>query len=1000
MIAKLPIPLHIYHGSFTTNRQGTILHVSNDLLILCGYNMHELQNKPFTFLFPEYAQPLVFERHLDSFNSRKEETEEYYLLDKYGKLTPVLINSIVAANDDETALRFNAVSLKGKTNNLLQDRMNGKEFSDTLTSIVDVGKRAEEELEMLVNNTEESFVFTDTAFNIIRFNRQFFNLYEIFFNREVKYGENILNYATTENRGKIEDLYQKVLQGQTIETEIKVGNAETLPHIFYLKYKPVKNEHKEIIGVFVSATDITEKRKLEEARVAGKKRYKALIENGADGVAILSLAGKPLYQSSSIKKILGYTIDEYARLDIFSITHAYDLDKFSQVWGTVLNSPGIPVHAPAIRTHHRNGSWVWLQNTFTNMLHEPSIGGVIDNFSDITEIVNANEELQQKQFHIELAETNYREIFEKANDGIFIYQIETGLLAEVNTKACELLGCSKDQLMNSARKNFEADLPGFGVRVAMEKFQKAVSGKPQLFEWLIKRSDGTNSWMEVSLKRATIAGADRILAFFRQIDSRKKAEVELEKLSQIARETNNSVVITDIEGRIQWVNEAFTRITEYELNEVIGRKPKDFLQGPETSSVAKRYMRIKIFKGHPYKCDIVNYAKSGRKYWIRIECQPRLNDEGALIGFFAMQTDITKEKEAEDFVKLSEEKYRSLFDFNPSCIIIWDPNTLKILEVNSKATETYKYSKEEFLTMSSTQLRPTSDVARIKDVARKFIENDNYSYNGVWEHIDKHGEAMPMKYVSHAIIYNGRKAILAMGDNIKEKIKLEKALEEERAKRHFEITEAVLSTQEKERKEIGEELHDNVNQILAGAILYLGLSRKEINRKIPFLDETEKLLNSAIYELRNISHNLIPPRLPELSLEDSLENVIKITEHSGIKIHRDFVHIEENAVSAKLKLAIYRIVQEHFSNIIKHAKASNIYLSVINNDDTVKLAIKDDGIGFDPTRKSKGVGLMNIKARASLFNGKVNILSEKEKGCELNINFKLKATDCLPLFKE
>ncbi len=213
-------------------------------------------------------------------------------------------------------------------------------------------------------------------------------------------------------------------------------------------------------------------------------------------------------------------------------------------------------------------------------------------------------------------------------------------------------------------------------------------------------------------------------------------------------------------------------------------------------------------------------------------------------------------------------------------------------------------------------------------------------------------------------------------------------LEEERTKKQFEITAAVLATQEKERKEIGEELHDNVNQILAGAILYLGLSRKEIVKDIPFLTEAEKLLNAAIFELRNISHSLIPPRLPELSLEDSLENVITLSELSGIKISTRFEHIEEHAISANLKLTIYRIVQEHFTNILKHAKATNIYLTVVNHNDIVSLVIKDDGIGFDPARKTKGVGLMNIRARASLYNSRVTIISSPGNGCELKIHFK------------
>ena len=289
--------------------------------------------------------------------------------------------------------------------------------------------------------------------------------------------------------------------------------------------------------------------------------------------------------------------------------------------------------------------------------------------------------------------------------------------------------------------------------------------------------------------------------------------------------------------------------------------------------------------------------------------------------------------------------------------------------------------------MTVLDFRPASDHTRMRALARAFFENNALTYTATREHFNKNGEILPMNYVSRCISYKGKIAILAMGTNIKEKLKLEKALEDERTQKQIEITEAVITAQENERKQIGEELHDNVNQILAGSLLYLGLSRKDIAKEIPFLKETEKLINAAIYELRNLSHSLIPPRLPESELSEALDNVIKVTAATGIAVYKEFVNIEKKLLSPKLQLAIYRIVQEQFGNILKHAKANNIYLSIINQNNVVQLSIKDDGQGFDTNLKSKGVGLMNIKARASLFDSKVTISSAVGRGCELKISF-------------
>jgi signal transduction histidine kinase len=90
-----------------------------------------------------------------------------------------------------------------------------------------------------------------------------------------------------------------------------------------------------------------------------------------------------------------------------------------------------------------------------------------------------------------------------------------------------------------------------------------------------------------------------------------------------------------------------------------------------------------------------------------------------------------------------------------------------------------------------------------------------------------------------------------------------------------------------------------------------------------------------------------------------------------------------------MKLAIYRIIQEQFNNIIKYAKASKVVLSLTNDDNnTISLSLKDNGVGFDVSKKSKGVGLTNMRVRASLFKGEVVMISSPNNGCELQASFR------------
>jgi PAS domain S-box-containing protein len=127
---------------------------------------------------------------------------------------------------------------------------------------------------------------------------------------------------------------------------------------------------------------------------------------------------------------------------------------------------------------------------------------------------------------------NYKEVFEKANDAIYIHEIETGRVVAVNQRATELTGFSKEELTSASPEEMVSDHPDFTFEHALRYMQKAAQGESQLFEWLGKRKDGTTTWYEVNLIRATIDGMDRILAFFHEINDRKKAQQDLEEFNK------------------------------------------------------------------------------------------------------------------------------------------------------------------------------------------------------------------------------------------------------------------------------------------------------------------------------------------------------------------------------------------------------------------------------------------------------------------------------------
>lgn len=221
----------------------------------------------------------------------------------------------------------------------------------------------------------------------------------------------------------------------------------------------------------------------------------------------------------------------------------------------------------------------------------------------------------------------------------------------------------------------------------------------------------------------------------------------------------------------------------------------------------------------------------------------------------------------------------------------------------------------------------------------------------------------------------------------------EMKLKEEQSRHHRQVTDAVISAQENERRHIGAELHDNVNQILTSAMLFLNLAESEQKEKTTLLKQAKAILGNAVSEIRKLSHSLIPPSLNAESLTDALTRIVDNTRRSGLNVHSEITRFDETILSEKMKLAIYRIIQEQFNNINKHSNAKSITVQLVIKNSQLILSIKDDGVGFDPSKESKGVGLTNIRTRTSLHNGKIEIHSAPGRGCTLEVSFPVRQMD-------
>jgi len=230
--------------------------------------------------------------------------------------------------------------------------------------------------------------------------------------------------------------------------------------------------------------------------------------------------------------------------------------------------------------------------------------------------------------------------------------------------------------------------------------------------------------------------------------------------------------------------------------------------------------------------------------------------------------------------------------------------------------------------------------------------------------------------------------------SIRKEITLRKQLESERAGQQKKIAAAVLQAQEAERTAVGRELHDNVNQVLTTAKLYTEICADSPEQAGIFLPRCTALLTQTINEIRRLSRQLAAPALENIGLRESLSELvasIQLTQQLDIRFAIPLYAC--TAVADELQLATYRIAQEHLTNVLKHAAASLVTVSLSCSEEALSLTITDDGVGFDTTHKPQGIGITNMHSRAALLNGVLTIQSEKGKGCKLFLQFPVSCCD-------
>lgn len=212
-------------------------------------------------------------------------------------------------------------------------------------------------------------------------------------------------------------------------------------------------------------------------------------------------------------------------------------------------------------------------------------------------------------------------------------------------------------------------------------------------------------------------------------------------------------------------------------------------------------------------------------------------------------------------------------------------------------------------------------------------------------------------------------------------------VEQIRIKFNEEILHAQLEIQEQTLKNIGQEIHDNIGQMLSLAKLNLNTIDLELREKAAEkIDSTRILVSKSIQDLRDLSRTLNTENIARIGLINAIESeMILVSKLGTVKADMELMGAYQKTDPQK-ELILFRIVQEAINNALKHAAATNLKVKAIYQPEVLTLMVIDDGVGFDTDQHDySGSGLQNIRSRAKLINAQVSIQSTPEKGTQVHI---------------
>jgi PAS domain S-box-containing protein len=541
--------------------------------------------------------------------------------------------------------------------------------------------------------------------------------------------------------------------GKTLELEAITKSGKQIAVELSLSGIEYKN-HWRAVGLL---RDIT-KRKETDLKL---KQSDRIFNHAMDMLCMAGFDGYFKTLNPAWSHVLGYSTEELLAKPWLEFVHPEDKETTENVKATLVD--GKEIYQFENRYVCKDGSVKWLSWNSYPYKEEGVMFGVV---RDVTQQKKNDQALKE-------SEQLFSKTFFNSPVALLISRLSDNLMIEANDAFCRLTGFTRDQLLTTTPSDLRITDKEIHHQLYHELLQK---DRIMNVEFPVYTRTGEQRIVLLSAEKIGLKGDPHVLISMLDITERKSFEAELSKLSSAVEQSPVSIIITNLEGIIEYVNPRACEVTGYYAHELVGQNPR-ILNSGEKSEVEYKQMYESISRGETWHGEFHNKKKNGELYWESASISPVINDKGEMTNYIAVKEDITERKKLQADLVQSELRYRDMFASNPVPMWVYDVDTLAFVEVNDAAVNKYGYSEEEFLNMTLKDIRPVEDIPLLMEDIR--VSHDHYQKSQSWRHQLKDGSIIEVEINSHNVIdEEGRKLRLVLANDITERAQAAKALEQ------------------------------------------------------------------------------------------------------------------------------------------------------------------------------------------------------------------------------